>query len=313
MKSEKKGLVRDTDSGDMLELLFLIAVATILINRAFLALTGYPRIAFGSLHIAHMLWGGLLMLVSLVMIFHYWNPSIRRLAAFISGIGFGLFIDELGKFITSDNDYFFKPTIAIIYVIFVTMYLIFRRLVESRPISEREIRVNEAIRRELESGLDRDSRWLKSYDYIRSRSEALLKRILVIPSVIPGVMILFVFTSLCQFAAILGWISPGWIPTKNVSGLSIIGGFFSSILVLAGLLVLKSSRNKAVHWFKRAILVNIFVTQVFLFYQSQLTAIWGLIINLLVYACIDYYLRHHPDEIPGHPIQPGSDPQSILR
>jgi hypothetical protein len=305
MKSGEKGLVRDTDSGDMLELLFLIAVATILINRTFLALTGYPRIAFGSLHIAHMLWGGLLMLVSLVMVFHYWNPSIRRLAAFISGIGFGLFIDELGKFITSDNDYFFKPTIAIIYVIFVTMYLIFRRLAESRPISEREIKVNEAIRRDLKSGFDMDSYWLKSYDYIRNKSVALLKRILAIPSVIPVVMILFVFTSLSQFAAIFGWISPGWIPTKNVSGLSLIGGFSSSVLVLTGLLVLKSSRKKAVHWFKRAILVNIFVTQVFLFYQSQLTAIWGLIINLLVYACIIYYLRHHPDEIRVHSIQSG--------
>ena len=58
MKSKNNGLIRDTDSGDMLELLFVISVTTILINRAFLALTGYPRIAFGSLHIAHMLWGG---------------------------------------------------------------------------------------------------------------------------------------------------------------------------------------------------------------------------------------------------------------
>lgn len=311
MESGEKCLVRDADSGDMFELLLVIAVATILINRAFLALTGYPQIAFGSLHIAHMLWGGLLMLVSLVLLFHYWNPSIRRLAAFISGIGFGLFIDELGKFITSDNDYFFKPTIAMIYVIFVAMYLIFHKLMELHPLSHREITVNETIRNELESNYE--SRWVRSYDYVKNRSEAFLMRILAMPRIIPGVMILFVFTSLCQFAAILGWINPGWIPTKNVSGLSLVGGFSSSVLVITGLLVLKSSRNKAVHWFKRAILVNIFVTQVFLFYQSQLTAIWGLIINLLVYSCIDYYLRHHPDEIGVHPIQPGSDPTPILR
>lgn len=296
MRSDKNGLVRDTDAGDMLELLLVIAVATILINRVFLALTGYPQIAFGSFHIAHMLWGGLLMLIALVMLFHYWNPSVRRLAAFISGIGFGLFIDELGKFITSDNDYFFKPTIAMIYIIFVAMYLIFRKLTESDSFSEREVKANEAIRRELGNGYDRESRWLKSYDCVRNRSKAVMMRILATPRFIPAVMIFFVCISLVQFAAILGWINPGWMPMRNVSGLSLAGAFSSSVLVLTGLLVMRSSRIKAVRWFKRAILVNIFVTQVFLFYQSQLMAMWGLIIDLLIYVCIDYYLRNHPEK-----------------
>ena len=295
MRSDNKSLVRDSDAGDLLELLLVISVATILINRAFLALTGYPQIAFGSFHIAHMLWGGLLMLVSLIMVFYYWNPSIRRLAALISGIGFGLFIDELGKFITQDNDYFFKPTIAIIYIIFIAMYLVFRRMVGLNPLSQREIAVNEAFRNELESSSE--SRLLRSYDYARSKYKVFLNRMLGIPWIIPGIMIFFVFTSLLQFAAILGWINPGWVPMENTSGISLTGAFISSILVFLGLLVLKSSRRKAVHWFKLAVLVNIFVTQVFLFYQSQLTALWGLIIDLLVYACIDYYLRNHPVSI----------------
>ncbi len=295
MKSQDSTLIRDTDAGNLLELLLVIAVATILINRAFLALTGYPRIEFGSLHIAHMLWGGLLMLVSLVMLFYYWNPSIRRLAAFISGIGFGLFIDELGKFITSDNNYFFKPTIALIYIIFITLYLVFRRMVELHPLSEKEIRMNDAIRVHLEGSTE--SRWLKGYYYVKKRAASLLMRILAIPRVIPLVMIIFVLVSLIQFIAILGWINPGWVPLKNVSGLSVAGAFSSGLLVLRGLVALKSSRRKAVSWFKRAVLVNIFVTQVFLFYQSQLTALWGLLIALLVYVCIDYYLRNHPGEI----------------
>lgn len=295
MRSDKRGLVRDSDAGDMLELLLVISVATILINRAFLALTGYPKIAFGSFHIAHMLWGGLLMLVSLIMLFYYWNPSIRRLAALISGIGFGLFIDELGKFITQDNDYFFKPTIAIIYIIFITMYLVFRRMVGLNPLSQRETEVNEVFRNELESR--NEYRLLKGYDYVRNKYKTYLNRMLIIPWIIPGMMIFFIITSLVQFAAILGWINPGWLPLENVSGISLSGAGVSSILVLMGLLALKSSRRKAVHWFKLAILVNIFVTQVFLFYQSQLTALWGLIIDLLVYACIDYYLRNHPVSI----------------
>ena len=63
MRSGDRVLVRDSDVGNLFELLLVISVTTILINRAFLALTGYPKIAFGSFHIAHMLWGGLLMLV----------------------------------------------------------------------------------------------------------------------------------------------------------------------------------------------------------------------------------------------------------
>ena len=287
--------VRDTDTGDLLEILLVMSVVTILINRAFLAMTHYPKIAFGSMHIAHMLWGGLLMLVALVMLFRFWNPSIRRLAAFISGVGFGLFIDELGKFITEDNDYFFQPTIAILYILFITLFLVFRSLINRFPLTEREISVNKSLREIFGSSIIPESRYLRSYYFIRRKAFTTLNRFLSIQKVIPTVMILFVFTSLFQFAVIFGWVSPNWVPFEDVSGFSIAGAFISSLFVLIGLLCFRSSRTKAAHWFKRAVLVNIFVTQIFLFYQSQLTALWGLAVSLLVYTCISYYIGYHPD------------------
>lgn len=66
------------------------------------------------------------MLVGLILLLAFLGGRIRGTAAIIGGLGFGTFIDELGKFITSDNNYFFRPTVAIIYAIFVTLYLMFQ-------------------------------------------------------------------------------------------------------------------------------------------------------------------------------------------
>lgn len=125
-------LVRNMALGQSLETFLVAAVAAILAIRAFLGATGYPRLGGGGLHIAHMLWGGLLMLLALVLLLSFLGRRIQALAALIGGVGFGTFIDELGKFITSDNDYFFRPTIALIYMLFVLLFLAFRAL-EQRP------------------------------------------------------------------------------------------------------------------------------------------------------------------------------------
>src|SRR6185369_15433338 len=99
--------------------------------RFYLKVTGYPQISPEGFHIAHMLFGGFLMLIALLLVFSFLSRAAVHLAAIIGGLGFGTFIDELGKFITSDNNYFFQPTIAIIYVIFVLLFLLSRAL-ESR-------------------------------------------------------------------------------------------------------------------------------------------------------------------------------------
>jgi hypothetical protein len=100
----------------------------VLLIRFYLHLANYPKVGGESLHIAHMLWGGLLMLAALVIAVGWLGRPARRAAALIGGLGFGTFIDELGKFITHDNDYFYQPTVALLYGIFVLLYLGLRAL-----------------------------------------------------------------------------------------------------------------------------------------------------------------------------------------
>ena len=143
---------RDFEAGIYLQDLLVAAVVAILLTRLFLGLTGFPRMGGGGLHVAHMLWGGLLMLIALVLLLAVIGKRTKRLAAVIGGAGFGLFIDELGKFITADNDYFFQPTIALIYSLLVLLFLSFRA-VERRSLSRGEALANAAdMLRELVLG-----------------------------------------------------------------------------------------------------------------------------------------------------------------
>ncbi|MDM7913790.1 MAG: hypothetical protein ACE15D_06525 [Candidatus Eisenbacteria bacterium] len=133
---------RDFDAGDNFETFLLSAVATVLAIRAFLHLTGYIRIGGATLHVAHMLWGGLLMLVSLLLLIVFITRRPRRLAVFVGGVGFGMFIDEIGKFVTRDNDYFFRPAVAMIYVVFVLVFVVVRSVLTRRRYTANEYLVN---------------------------------------------------------------------------------------------------------------------------------------------------------------------------
>jgi hypothetical protein len=120
------------------ETFLVTAAATILIIRTDLWLTNYPQIGGGGLHIAHLLWGGLFMVAAIATLVTFLGRPSRRTATVIGGVGFGFFIDELGKFITSDNDYFYKPAAALIYVIFIALFLVSRAMRRRRELSTRE-------------------------------------------------------------------------------------------------------------------------------------------------------------------------------
>lgn len=99
--------------------------ASVTLTRLFLSLTGYPQIGGGELHIAHVLWGGLLLYVAALLPLMFANRRVYTASAILAGTGVGLFIDEVGKFITQQNDYFYPISASIIYILFLLTILVF--------------------------------------------------------------------------------------------------------------------------------------------------------------------------------------------
>ncbi len=114
-------------------LMMLSFAASISLTRLFLELTGYPQLGDAELHIAHVLWGGLLLFVAALLPLIYANRWVYDLSAVLAGIGVGLFIDEVGKFITQTNDYFYPAAAPIVYAVFLLTVLLFMRV--RNPIS----------------------------------------------------------------------------------------------------------------------------------------------------------------------------------
>ncbi|SCE70547.1 hypothetical protein GA0070214_101645 [Micromonospora chaiyaphumensis] len=135
-------LIRSAAGSERVELFLLSAMLCIGLTRAVLAAADYPRVGSGGLHVAHVLWGGLGMLAGQLLSLLFLGPRIARLAAVVGGVGFGLFIDEVGKFVTADNNYFYEPVAAIIHGTVVLVWLVVRLGVHRRPLTDEERRVN---------------------------------------------------------------------------------------------------------------------------------------------------------------------------
>jgi hypothetical protein len=129
---------RSVEATTLLERFFVSAVVAVLLIRAWLGLTGYPQIGGDGLHIAHMLFGGIGMLIALLASLTFLGRRPRGFVAIVGGAGFGAFIDELGKFITSDNNYFYQPAIAMIYVVFVLLFIAGERLARDSQTTPQE-------------------------------------------------------------------------------------------------------------------------------------------------------------------------------
>jgi hypothetical protein len=117
------------EGADQYLFLTLVSFAgTVMATRVYLELTGYPRIGGGELHIAHALFGGFFLFAAALLPIVLAGRRVYRTAAVLGGIGIGLFIDEVGKFITTQNDYFYPAAAPLIYATFLLAVLVYLRV-----------------------------------------------------------------------------------------------------------------------------------------------------------------------------------------
>ena len=113
---------------DRVDTFVISGVVTVLATRTYLAIADYPKIGSANLHIAHVLFGGMFLVFAFLLLLLSERPN-RLFAALLGGIGFGLFIDEVGKFVTRDNNYFYEPAAGIMYMCFLLIWFVSRLLI----------------------------------------------------------------------------------------------------------------------------------------------------------------------------------------
>jgi hypothetical protein len=312
--------LRSVDVRRRLDTFLVCGIAAVLGNRFFLVLTGYPQLGNGTLHISHAIWGGLMMAIAIIFAISYLPPSIRGFVAFLGGAGFGWFIDELGKFITRDVNYFFQPTIALIYITFVVMYLAFRTL-QQREFQPEEAVLNaiEALKSASLGHLDDLTRRRAialldstgAHDSLANDVRALLVDAPALPPHRPGwfgrtsaamrrrylrftgkhsfVVIVNSLLLLFAFAGVMFAFGLAFDGEK-IRGFSewaaVVSTLVAGAFTVIGAFRLRTSRLVALRWFERGLLVEILVTQVFVFDQEQLAGLIGLVISIVVWLLV---------------------------
>ena len=155
-------------------LISLVSFAgSVIATRMFLELTGYPQLGNSELHIAHVLWGGLLLFVSGLLPLALANAWAYTLGAALNGIGMGLFIDEIGKFITQSNDYFYPPAAAIIYAFFLLTVLLYTYIRRTDQLSPRGMMYQ--VLHDLGEVIDHDLQ-PEEKAYLNSRLNAVIRQ-----------------------------------------------------------------------------------------------------------------------------------------
>jgi hypothetical protein len=322
-------LVRQPDGARNVRMLLLVGISTVLVTRALLAAAGYPQVGNGTLHIAHALWGGLLMLLGLMLGLLVTGGPARVLTALVGGVGVGLFVDEVGKFVTQRNDYFFRPAAGIMYCLFALMLLAVARAPGARwargagPVAEAAVIAAGGLAGGL-SGRQREQagRLLAGRD---DETAAVVRRLLELAPprtapdrlrrlvrrpagplrwlvgqrwLMPALVSLFVMSRIAAgviFTVQGLWVAAGHHLDPDQDQTAVVASSvvrpLEAVLAVAGLVLWRRHRRAALGLLSASLYLNLFVTQLFNFTDSQFGALAELPYQLLMLAMVAHHQR----------------------
>ncbi|MFA5828769.1 MAG: hypothetical protein WC841_05445 [Candidatus Shapirobacteria bacterium] len=274
-----KEMIKRKNASELVLTVMIWAMVGLLGTRLYLEIMGYPQIGKGDWHVAHALIGGLVMTAGMMIDLVFYGTRTKKIAAGVFGLGMGWFIDEVGKYLSRDNNYFFQPAIVVIYAFFVILFLIYKYL------EKRETR--DGVSENKEMGISWEAKWWRQVRKITYHK--IFRRKIVIN-------ILFLIA--------VGYVVAGagdavflWGTFRNDRDISMFT--FKSItdLIIAVVfgigiyMVSRKKRRRGINFFRYGLLVNIFLSSIFNLYFEQFSAVIGLGFSVAIYYGLDKMRR----------------------